>query len=163
MNLPRVLGDSMYLMFMRHGEAEEKKPGISDEERHLTDKGREDVQLVAKLIPVKPEAVYSSPLVRAVETAEIVAATHEATLKVVDELHPKLISLEAIAKLGIKGNAVLVGHAPSINKVISELIGGGLIKLKAGAVAGVEVSEIKKGGGVLRFIITPEVARVCFE
>ncbi len=150
-------------MFMRHGEAEEKKPGMSDEERHLTDKGREDVQLVSKLIPIKPDIVYSSPLVRAVETAEIVAATHEATLKIVDELHPKLMSLESIAKLSIKGNAVLVGHAPSINEVISKLIGGGSIKLKAGAVAGVEVSEIKEGGGVLRFIIIPQIARICFE
>jgi len=148
---------------MRHGRAEEKKPGMSDEERHLTSEGREDVMLVSKLLPVRPSIVYSSPLVRAIETAEIVAGTHEATIKIVDELRPELTSLESIAKLKPQDLALFVGHAPSIERVISELIGGGNVKLKAGAVAGVELSELDRGKGVLRFIITPDIARKCFS
>ena len=153
----------MYLMFMRHGKAEEKKPGMSDEERHLTDEGRRDIMLVSKALPLKPSIVYSSPLVRAVETAEIVAGTHEVSLKIVDELRPELTSLNSIIKIKPPDQALLVGHAPSIERVVSELIGGGNVKLKAGAVAGIELSTLEAGKGVLRFILTPDIARKCFE
>ena len=151
----------MFLYIMRHGKAEEKKPGQSDEERRLTDEGRQDVELVARLMPYKPSIVYTSPLRRAIETGEIVAQVWNVELRVVEELHPQLLSLDSLKRISLTDNAVLVGHAPSIEKLLSSLIGGGSIKLKAGAVAGVELEHVEEGRAVLLLIITPEIARRC--
>ncbi|MEM0085435.1 MAG: histidine phosphatase family protein, partial [Zestosphaera sp.] len=63
----------MLIALMRHGEAEPKKPGVSDDERSLTQDGRLQVIKVASVLGLKPRYVVSSPLKRALETAEIVA------------------------------------------------------------------------------------------
>ena len=152
--------DIMLLLFMRHGKAEEKKPGLRDEDRRLTDEGRRDVEFVARALPVKPSIVYSSPLVRARETAEIVARLHGVDLRIVDELSPSKASLDSIKGLELVDNTLLVGHAPSIEDVVSEIVGGGNVKLKAGAVAGIELEEVGKGKGRLVFLITPQIARI---
>lgn len=152
--------NTMLLLFMRHGKAEEKKPGIKDEDRRLTDEGRRDAEYIARVLPVKPSIVYSSPLTRARETAEIIARLHGVSLKIVDELSPSKASLDSIRKLELINNTLLVGHAPSIENIVSEIIGGGNIKLKAGAVAGVELEEVGRGKGKLVFLITPQIARI---
>ena len=146
---------------MRHGKAEERKPGQSDEERRLTDEGRQDVELIARLMPYKPSVVYTSPIRRAVETGEIVSRIWSVELRVVEELHPQLLSLDSLKRVSLTDNAVLVGHAPGIEKLLSSLIGGGSIKLKAGAAAGIELERVEEGKAVLLFIITPEIARRC--
>ena len=150
----------MLLLFMRHGKAEEKKPGMKDENRRLTDEGRQDVEFIARALPVKPSVVYSSPLTRARETAEIIARLYGVDLKIVDELTPSKASLDSIRKLELVDNTLLVGHAPSIENIVSEIIGGGNVKLKAGAVAGVELEEVGRGKGKLVFLITPQIARI---
>jgi len=149
----------MLLVFVRHGKAEEKKPGLPDEERALTREGAADVEAVAKLLPVKLSVIYTSPLRRALQTAEVLSRVHGAGVKVSAELHPAVLSLNALAKLVLQDSAALVGHAPSIEKVVSELIGGGNVKIGAGAAVGVEVLKVEKGGGVLEFLITPKIAR----
>ena len=153
----------MIVMFFRHGKAEPLRAGISDEERKLTNEGRYDVELVAKAIPYKISRIYTSPLVRARETAEIIAKTYNVTINVVNELKPEICSLSSISRLDIVDGTVLVGHAPSIENVVSELIGGGKIKLKAGAVAMVDVEKLVKGGGTLIALITPDTARKIME
>ena len=70
----------MKLYVMRHGPAADDSPSGRDADRALTPAGRERVTLVAKALTEggeEPFAILSSPLVRAVETAEIVAeVTH---------------------------------------------------------------------------------------
>ena len=61
---------------MRHGIAEDASPGTRDEDRKLTDEGREKLRSTLRLaaqMGVKPGVILTSPLVRAVETAEIAA------------------------------------------------------------------------------------------
>ena len=147
----------MKLVIVRHGEAEEKKPWIPDEDRRLTEKGRKDVECIAKLIPWRIEVVYTSPLKRAVETAEIIASIHKAEVRVSDFLRPENVSIENISKLEFKEVTALVGHAPSIELLLRDLIGGGRIKLKAGAAAGIETESISKGSAVLIYILTPDI------
>ena len=67
----------MKLYVMRHGPAEDFAPSGRDGDRALTTSGRERVRAVAKLLATEGEAprmIVSSPLVRAMQTAEIVAA-----------------------------------------------------------------------------------------
>jgi phosphohistidine phosphatase len=146
----------MKIVIFRHGEAEERKPGQGDEERRLTEKGRRDVEVVARALPWKPSKIYTSPLLRAVETAKIIASIHGVDVVVTDYLRPGQISVENLLKLGVVDSAVLVGHAPSIESLVSELIGGGNIKLKAGSAVGIELTNICRGCGALIFILIPD-------
>ncbi len=147
------------LAFMRHGKAEPKKPGVSDFERRLTEEGREDVKLVARALPFKPSVIYHSPLKRAVETAEIVSKVTGAPMKEAWGLEPEQASLSSLRDLNPPENAVLVGHAPSLTEIVSTLIGGGRLKLKAGGLAVLDVADLDLGRATLLLLITPDSAR----
>lgn len=145
------------IMIFRHGEAEERRPGIPDEERRLTEKGRKDIEAVAKILPWKPSRVYTSPLIRAIETAKIVSKIYNVEVVVTHILKPEITSIESIKSLNLVDGVVLVGHSPSIEVLISSLIGGGSIKLKTGAVAGIELDGVCIGCGHLVFLIIPDI------
>lgn len=78
----------MRLILVRHGStiwnAEGKYQGIIDVP--LSDKGRQEVQMVAERLRNEDiKAVYSSYLIRARETAEIIASPHGLPVKVIRE------------------------------------------------------------------------------
>jgi phosphohistidine phosphatase len=66
----------MLIVLLRHGIAEDPAADVADDDRRLTRKGHRRMKVVARalarLIP-NVDAIYSSPLVRAYETAEHVA------------------------------------------------------------------------------------------
>ena len=67
----------MVLYVMRHAEAVDTNGDLPDEWRYLTDKGIKSVENVSRNLGNygrKPRLIISSPLVRAVQTAQIVAA-----------------------------------------------------------------------------------------
>src|SRR6267154_2541713 len=75
----------MLIVLLRHGIAEEKGGGKPDEERRLTREGHEKMKRVSRaLAGILPDAdaIYSSPLVRAYETAEWVAKAYEKKLEI---------------------------------------------------------------------------------
>ena len=146
------------LVLFRHGKAVPKEVAGKDEDRWLTEEGRKGVEAVARLLPLKPSVVYSSPLRRAVETAEIIARLHGVEVKVVDELRPERTTLDDVKSLSPPDAAVLVGHAPSIERLLSELIGGGRVSMSAGSAAILEYERLERGGAVLRALITPKEA-----
>ena len=90
----------MDLLIIRHGIAEARSSGGDDDSRRLTDDGRKKMRRGAKgLIRLLPEleALVSSPLVRARETAEIVAEAYgglgiEETACLEPEREPKELS-----------------------------------------------------------------------
>uniref|UniRef100_A0A7J3Z542 Phosphohistidine phosphatase SixA n=1 Tax=Ignisphaera aggregans TaxID=334771 RepID=A0A7J3Z542_9CREN len=137
----------MRLVIVRHGRAEGRRPGVSDEERRLTNEGRRNVECIARVLPWRIELVYGSPLKRAVETAEILSTIHSAELRVVNELRPETTLLNVITQLELRSVTALVEHAPSIEQVLQELISGGNVKLSAGAAAGMEFEVIERGRG----------------
>jgi phosphohistidine phosphatase len=66
----------MKLYLLRHGIAEDAHAGMRDEDRQLTSEGRKklrEVLKVAREAKVQPALILSSPLVRAMQTAEIAA------------------------------------------------------------------------------------------
>src|SRR5690349_8867443 len=67
----------MEIILIRHGEAVEAAPGLGDPGRWLTSKGRRTTRKVAKWLDKRksrrPAQIWTSSLVRAVQSAEIVA------------------------------------------------------------------------------------------
>jgi len=156
----------MKLYFLRHGiavEAEDWKG--SDAERPLTDKGRKQLEREGKALvelDLEIEAILTSPLSRAKETAEIIAAALNMRDKV--EENDRLADSFSAMALGeiLKSyskvkNLMLVGHEPSMSQVIGEIIGGGKIDLKKGGLACVEVPEPPLRKGELKWLLPPKV------
>ncbi len=66
----------MEVYILRHGIAEKTRAGGSDAERALTQEGRQKLRQVLRLArsaEVNPSLILTSPLVRAVQTAEVAA------------------------------------------------------------------------------------------
>jgi len=150
----------MIVCFVRHGKAEERKPGQSDAERRLSEEGRKEIEVLAKILPLEPPiTIYTSPLKRAVESAEILARELGGNIVVLHELAPELASIDRISRLRIDGrSAIFVGHAPSIENIVSEAIGGGNIKLKTGSAACIDIGDrdsVTRSSGVLIYLVVP--------
>jgi len=158
----------MFIYFLRHASAGTKKFPTTeqDEKRPLDAKGIAQSKRVGKLLSaldVEPEAFISSPLVRAVQTAELVAAQMrpEPSITLDDALRPEA-SYEQFQDLlqhyAKRKSIIVTGHNPNESEFLSYLISGGTTKnaveLKKGAVAKV---EYKAGHGTLHWCITPKV------
>ena len=118
--------DVLQLYIVRHAAAEEPSPGVPDAHRALTAKGRERFRKTARKLATKVRAIeliLMSPLVRAVQTAEILAGEvgHE-SLRVLPELggaHPAQAVLEAVARIrGEHRSVALVGHEPQVSDLV---------------------------------------------
>jgi phosphohistidine phosphatase len=77
-NFPQAGAVKIFLI--RHGHAVDAAEQLSDGERYLTKKGRRAVREVGRALRkagVAFEAIVTSPLVRAVQTAELIAEQTE--------------------------------------------------------------------------------------
>jgi broad specificity phosphatase PhoE len=92
-----------YLLIVRHGETEANERGIEAGplDYPLTKKGVKEALFIAKtLSKVKINAVYSSPVFRAQETAKILAHPHKLKIKTLEELTEAKIKPEFVGKKG---------------------------------------------------------------
>jgi phosphohistidine phosphatase len=138
---------------VRHAEAEEQRPGRRDEERELTAEGRADfAQVVAGLaaLGIRLDRILTSPLIRARQTAEILAQALPG---------PRPAELVALAPGGSfegvfralrdpsgESGIALVGHEPTL---------GALVSLSTTGVAS-DGTPLKKGGvACLKFAGAP--------
>jgi phosphohistidine phosphatase len=165
----------MDVYILRHGKAEERLSGIkSDAKRKLTISGKNDIEEIAKGINnfgVFFDYIVSSPLVRSIETANIVAKhlwkkkkkiTTWDELKPesdVSEIHKKLVVLPPDAKV------LLVGHEPHLTHLISSIISDNsniAINLKKGGFACIRGNPTNsKIVGSLRSLLTPKQLKLC--
>jgi len=92
-----------FLFIVRHGDT---KANLKDIEAGpldfpLAKKGVKDVSFIAKTLgKVKINAVYSSPVFRAVQTAKIVARPHKVKVKTLEELTEAKLKPEFVGKKG---------------------------------------------------------------
>ena len=129
----------MQLYFLRHGEADWPHWTRPDDERPLTDFGKKEVRQVVNFLDrlkVKPNLVVTSPLPRALQTAEVAAGQLKTKLRQDEALEPGFGISELRALLKRHGSKVLmlVGHEPDFTSVISALTGASLKLSKAGVV-----------------------------
>ena len=118
----------MDLYFLRHADAEDQEPGSLDADRQLTTKGRAQAQRAADWLrqrKVEADLVLTSPLARAVETAEPVAAALQADLAEDVRLAGAKLSPRTLAALladyDNPASVVLVGHEPDFSTLITQL------------------------------------------
>jgi len=166
----------MQILIVRHGQAVDDAPGLGDSGRWLTGKGRKVTRRVARWMTKRkgsrPAAIWTSPLVRAVQTAEIVAGAAELTdqVTVVPELSPGRDPADLLRLLSSHRGPeplALVGHEPQLSLLITSLIGeaawAGLQgtddaearpKLKKSGVAAIRWDG--RGSATLRFLLDPK-------
>ena len=160
---------SMNLYLLRHGEAVPPNGTITDAARTLSDRGRTDIERVGQLLSrITPAVarVVTSPLVRAVETAEIVSSIipwHPA-VSCSGNLVPGFRVKDLLDELdGLKEeNLLAVGHQPDLSALISHLLSGPQLDLEMqpGSLAAVEFVMKREGAtGRLRWLLTPGLTR----
>jgi phosphohistidine phosphatase len=160
-----------HLYFLRHGIAVARgTPGIPDWERPLTPEGRKRlIQEVKgmKHLPLELDLIWSSPLPRAYQTAEIVQQTlpFNGPLEIREELSPggdweKLLELLQARR---ESRILLAGHEPDFSTALERLLGcspQGNLLMKKGALACVLLEFFEKTPEAeLQFLLPPKVLR----
>ena len=148
----------MLLYFLRHAEAEDSGPS-GDASRRLTENGRQRSREAGEALAalgVRVDLILTSPLVRAQQTAEIVAEVlgvdvrPERILGGNFDLHGLV---EMIERHKASRELMFVGHEPDFSYVVGQLSGGAKVELKKGAVACVEVQGVARGSGTLKWLL----------
>jgi phosphohistidine phosphatase len=166
--------DSAYKLYiLRHGIAAPRGSGgsLDDSKRKLTPEGRERMQEVAKglkRLGLALDWIVTSPLARALETAQIVSEGlgSKAPLDPCDELRPgeppeKLLAY--LAKQPERKQVLLVGHEPDLSKLAARLLGAGRdvnLALKKGGCCLISSEQFPlKSEGQLVWWLTPRLLR----
>lgn len=165
-------GDILRLALIRHAQAEDAMrfahSGRPDAERALTDEGHKRAKRAARgLIEAvdRLDAVWTSPLLRARQTAEYVAAEASIALRETDLLVPETrveVQLEWLAGLG-GGTIALVGHEPNLSTLAGWLVAGRKsagIEMKKGAACLIGFTgEVQAGKGILHWLLPQSILR----
>jgi phosphohistidine phosphatase len=161
---------SYELHLIRHGLAEERGDAWPDDtKRPLTEQGmarlRRSARALARLGTIV-DVVLTSPLVRTRQTAEIMAAAFSP--------HPSLTNVDALAPGGTppaiaaeiekqnrRHRILIVGHEPGLGELAAWLIGArNPIEFKKGGICRIDVDgSTLRGGGALRWMLTPKILR----
>lgn len=154
----------MKLHIIRHAEAIERSTDLPDEQRGLTCRGRKRFRKVAacfRKMEIAPDYILASPLVRAVQTAEILAETlrFNGELQISAELTDGSDSAALGSLLRARNSAgeiVIVGHEPGLGELVRTLLHlPAPCTLSKGCVVSLEIA-VKKSGltAELRSLIT---------
>jgi phosphohistidine phosphatase len=171
---------AMKILFVRHAQAEERghgKPGL-DEERRIVTKGESATRALAvalERLRLRPKFIFTSPLVRSLQTAEILA---DHIKHAPDPIKTRALSPGASwadfkreiarhgAKLaGKKGRSVLlfaVGHQPNLSEMITEALCGepSSFDFAKSACVGLAWEDDKPHGApAVFFALEPDVAK----
>ena len=119
----------MQVFLIRHADAVPETPALADPQRPLSELGRAQARAIADRLrwhDCTPSQIWSSPLARARETAELIARGVSSELAVDpipalapgDDPHAVIAALHALPRDAI---VMLVGHGPSLAKVGARL------------------------------------------
>ena len=163
----------MLVYLVRHAIAIERNgvPGFDDASRPLTDKGIDRMRRIVRGLDhlgVTVDEIWTSPLVRARQTADILAKSRhfQGGVRVVPALAPGGDATQVLRELhsgGPRTAVALVGHEPDMGELAGLLLTGrsaALFDFKKGGVACI---EIEKSGmplhGKLCWLMTPKQLR----
>jgi len=155
----------LQLHFLRHADAGDPEGWAADDAlRPLSPKGELQAERLGSFLAevgFRPDALISSPKVRARRTAEIVGAAIGIGVRLDDRLGGGFdpVMLAAIlADAGGPVRPVVVGHDPDFSHMISWLANTDGLTMKKGAFARVDVrGSIAAGRGTLRWLVPPDL------
>jgi len=162
-----MLVQDMKIYLLRHGHAEKVSNRFSEEKRPLSIKGRRVLNhiapAVAELLGL-PSKIISSPLMRALQTAEIIAQALPAKRRI--ETSDMLLPNASVSKCwdclitSIAAKKILlVGHEPFLSSFAGFLLGAGrsCLEFKKGGLCRLEVEgSSKTPEAVLKWYLTPQ-------
>ncbi len=152
------------IYFLRHGKAAPRATWEGDDGlRPLTPAGEDLMRREAKgmrRLGLTPDVILTSPLVRALRTAEIVAEALGARDRLVEEARlARGFDARCLERIAAErpeaAELMVVGHEPEFSATIAELIGGGFVDMKKGGLARVDVGGPGLEDGVLAWLLTP--------
>lgn len=153
----------MILYFLRHGKAGEAR-AFDDDSRELTAKGEAELEAAAPLwqrLNLRPEVVLSSPLPRALRTAELFCAAVGGTPEVDDRLRPGAGWDElarAMADHPAARRVMFVGHEPDLSSAIGLLTGAASVRMRKGGLACIEFYGVPEPGtGEVAWLLDPDL------
>ena len=134
--------------------------------RPLTDKGRGQAERLGRLLASAgfvPDAMLTSPRVRAVQTAELVADHLDVPVRT-DQRLGGLLDLGVLEAIlddaGTPVRPILVGHDPDFSDLLVLLTGSPGLRLRKGAFALLDVERpLAAGSAELRWLVPPDLLR----
>jgi phosphohistidine phosphatase len=157
----------MELYLLRHAHAGD--PGTwdgPDERRPLSDKGEKQADRLGRFLAgvgFEPDAIITSPKLRAAQTAKLVAERLGLPVGEDERLAREvgIGALEAILRdAGNPGRPVIVGHDPDFTDLVAILCGAARVPMRKGALARIDVERpLQPGGGPLRWLVPPDLLR----
>ena len=156
------------LFILRHGEAGRGSVTVRDDsKRTLTIEGEKEIESISegiKELGVEFDYVFTSPLLRAKQTAELVSkvVASKNQIKELDELKPEGNKLQLYSKLSnLKRDScvLIVGHEPYMSELAGETISNGTCRIdlkKAGLIRIRVTTILPKPKGELRWLLTPK-------
>jgi len=157
---------SLQLYFLRHGQAGNRHEWKRDDAaRPLTVEGKKRMAREAagiRTLGLHLDLIISSPLVRAYQTAQIVARGQGEAIRLIldDRVGPGFGPMHLAAILGEHRRAqgiMLVGHEPDFSETISQVTGGSLLVMKKGGLAYVELDDPTSRQGRLVWLLPPKL------
>ena len=163
----------MVIYFLRHASAGEPFDSPKkDEKRGLDKEGIEQCGVVGRFLAaadVQVDAIVSSPLKRAAQTAFLVGNEmgFDGKIQMESALRPSgnFADFRVLLEKNKKYEAILaVGHNPNLSEFVGKIISvsgcEAAVDLKKGAVARV---ELRRNSGELLWCVTPRVLRVLYS
>jgi phosphohistidine phosphatase SixA len=155
------------LHFLRHAHAGNPDAWTgADEARPLSDKGEKQADRLGAFLAgvgFKPDAIITSPKLRAAQTAEIVAR-HLGLEIAFDDRLAGALEVETLETLlrdaGDPARPVVVGHDPDFSELVAELCGAPRLAMRKGALARIEILRpLRAGEGTLRWLVPPDLLK----
>ena len=155
------------LYFLRHAHAGDPDAWTGDDAaRPLSDKGEKQAERLGTFLAgvgFKPDAILSSPKLRAAQTAEIVAKHLGIQISFDDRLAGafEVETLETLLRdASDPVRPVVVGHDPDFSDVLAELSGASQLPMPKGALARVDIERpLRAGGGTLHWLVPPDLLK----
>ena len=156
----------MILYFVRHGKAGHHSAAADDDDRRLTDAGIAALNAAAPLLRrlnLRPDLVLSSPLPRALETAELVMeGIGMGGAPILDErLRPGAgwgDLARAMAAHPDARRVMFVGHEPDLSSAMRLLTGAASVRMRKGGIGCIEFPGVPEpGGGELVWLLDPDL------
>jgi phosphohistidine phosphatase len=158
----------MRIHLLRHGTAEDARPGGADAERKLTQAGREEIRRAAEFAlqaRFAPSLILSSPYVRAVQTAEIAAAVagYHGTIVKTDALVPSGSPERAWDEIrGRQDEAeiLMAGHEPLLSQLAAYFLGspGLQVNMRKATLVRIDIERLAGSPhGILKWMLPPDI------